>query len=68
MFAGGSIGQTATIVGLLAGGIAVGGFLGQARPSLGGEPDIELRRGTTIGGLIGLGAALLSIALSAILG
>ena len=47
-----------TIVGLLAGGIAVGGFLGHVRPSLRGDAESELRRGTTIGGLYGLALAV----------
>jgi len=55
-----------TIVGLLAGGIAVGGFLGHVRPSLRGDAELELRRATTIGGLLGLtvavGLAVLSVA------
>ena len=58
------LGQMTTIVGLLAGGIAVGGFLGHARPSLHGEPDAELRRATTLGGLVGLGIIGGLIALS----
>jgi hypothetical protein len=68
MLASGFLSQSATIVGLLAGSIAVGGFLGHARPSLASEPDTELRRATTTGGLIGLGVALLLMALSAVFG
>lgn len=64
MLANAFLGQLATIVGLMAGGIAVGGFLGHARPSLMGKPDSKLRRATTVGGLIGLGAAVLVVALS----
>jgi hypothetical protein len=59
------LGQSATIVGLMAGGIAVGGFLGHAGPSLSGESEAKLRRATTAGGLVGLGVAVLLIALSA---
>lgn len=55
---------SATIVGLMAGGIAVGGFLGHAGPSLSGKSDRELRRATTLGGLAGLSIALGTIALS----
>lgn len=65
MFAGTFLGQLATIVGLMAGGIAVGGFLGHARPSLLGESELKLRRGTTVGGLVGLGAIGLAVVLSA---
>lgn len=49
--------QSATVVGLLAGCIAIGGFLGHARPSMAGEPESVLRRETTVGGLIGMGLA-----------
>jgi hypothetical protein len=56
---------SATIVGLMAGGIAVGGFLGHAGPSLSGKSDQELRRATTLGGLIGLGIAIGVVLLSA---
>lgn len=60
--------QIATIVGLMAGGIAVGGFLGHVRPSLNSESDAELRRTTTLGGLVGLAAVGLLIALSVVVG
>lgn len=66
MFAGAFLGQLATIVGLMAGGIAVGGFLGHAGPSLSGESDLELRHATTVGGLIGLLTVLLAIVLSTV--
>jgi hypothetical protein len=62
------LGQIATIVGLLAGGIAVGGFLGHVRPSLNGESDAELRRATTLGGLVGLVIIGVLIALSFVVG
>jgi hypothetical protein len=58
--------QSATIVGLMAGWIAVGGFIGHAWPSLSGGSDDELRRRTTIGGLIGLAFAALTV-MSAVL-
>lgn len=58
------LGQSATLVGLLAGSIAVGGFLGHAGPSLSGKPDSELRRDTTLGGLIGMGLAITVVVLS----
>jgi hypothetical protein len=54
-----------TIVGLLAGGIAVGGFLGHVGPSLRGDAESELRRATTIGGLLGLAIAVGLVVLSA---
>lgn len=57
MFAGAFLGQLATIVGLMAGGIAIGGFLGQAGSSMSGNRESELRRDTTVGGLIGMGLA-----------
>jgi hypothetical protein len=50
--------QIATIVGLMAGGIAVGGFLGHAPSSLASRSEAKLRRATTIGGLAGLALAL----------
>ncbi len=52
------LGQIATIVGLMAGGIAVGGFLDHARLSLNGEPDVELRRMTTLVGLAAVGVLI----------
>lgn len=66
MFAGAFLGQLTTIVGLMAGSIAVGGFLGQAWPSLSVQADPKIRRATTTGGLIGLLAALLAIVLSSV--
>lgn len=56
--------QSATIVGLLAGSIAVGGFLGHARPSMSEVPEPELRRDTTMGGLYGMVVAVGLIVLS----
>lgn len=67
MFVGALVGQMATIVGLMAGGIAVGGFIGHARPSLLGKPELELRQMTTIGGLAGLALAVLIVVLSVVL-
>ena len=65
---GALLGQSATIVGLMAGWIAVGGFSGHAYPSLSGGSDFELRRRTTIGGLAGLALAMLTIVLSIAVG
>lgn len=56
--------QSATLVGLLAGSIAVGGFLGHVRPSMSGQPDAKLKRDTTVGGLCGIGLAMGLIVLS----
>lgn len=56
--------QSATIVGLFAGSIAVGGFLGHARPSMSGQPETKLKRDTTVGGLYGMGLAMGLIVLS----
>jgi hypothetical protein len=56
------------MVGLMAGAIAIGGFIGHAQPSLSGKSDLELRRATTIGGLGGLGIGVLLIALPVISG
>lgn len=62
------LGQMATIVGLLAGGIAVGGFLGHAGPSLSGKSELELRQATTVGGLVGMSFAIGTVVLSAVFG
>jgi hypothetical protein len=62
------LGQLATIVGLLAGGIAVGGFLGHAHPSLSGKSELKLRQATTVGGLLGMAFAIGSVVLSLVVG
>jgi hypothetical protein len=54
MFASAFLSHLATLVGLLAGGIAIGGFLGHARPGLSEGSDAEIRHATTTGGLIGM--------------
>ena len=64
MVVGTILSQSATIVGLMAGAIAVGGFLAHAGPSLADRSEQELRHATTIGGLGGLAAAVLVIVLS----
>lgn len=66
MFADTFLGQSATIAGLMAGWIAVGGFIGHSWLSLFGDPESELGRATTIGGLAGLAFAILTVALSAL--
>jgi len=43
-----------TEIGLMAGLIAVGGFLAHVRPALQGRPETELRSATVRGGLGGL--------------
>jgi hypothetical protein len=47
--------------------MAVGIFIGQAKPSLAGEGDDAVRRGATVGGLSGLGFVLYVLVLSALL-
>jgi hypothetical protein len=58
----------ATIIGLLAGGIAVGGFLGHVHPSLSGKSELKLRQATTVGGLFGMAFVTGTVVLSAIIG
>jgi hypothetical protein len=55
-----------TAVGVLAGTIAVGGFLGHVRPALAEDPELEVRRAMAKGGLAGLAAAVVVVVLSAI--
>ena len=58
----GSIVSTwATGVGLMAGSIAVGGFLAHAQPALQRKGETEIRIATVVGGLAGLGGACLAI-------
>jgi hypothetical protein len=64
MLSSGLLSQSTTIVGLMAGSIAVGGFLGHVGPSMSGESDSKVRRATTVGGLVGLGIAIGLIVLS----
>jgi hypothetical protein len=56
----------ASIIGVLAGSIAVGGFLGHVRPGLGGHSDRAVRRATVEGGLAGLSIGVLVVVLSAL--
>jgi hypothetical protein len=58
----------ATGVGLLAGMIAVVGFLTQVGPALTGESERKIRRATVTGGLLGFVAGAAVIVLSALLG
>lgn len=66
MDAAGPLSQFAVIVGLLAGSIAVSGFLGHAGPALAGRREDELRRATVVGGLWGLAIATTVIVLSVV--
>jgi hypothetical protein len=59
--------EFATGVGLLAGLIAVGGFLAHIRPALSGASETDLRGATVTGGVVGLVFGLFVIVLSAIL-
>lgn len=54
-----------TVVGLLAGMIAVGGFLGHVRSALAGADEEELRRATVRGGLGGVVGGVVVVVLSA---
>jgi hypothetical protein len=58
----------ATAVGLVAGAIAVGGFLSHVRPALSGASEVELRKATAIGGLAGLACGSFVVVLSALIG
>lgn len=55
-------------LGLLAGAIAVFGFLFQIYPALSGASDPEVRRFVAVGGLTGLVAGACVMVLSAIIG
>jgi hypothetical protein len=58
----------AAAVGLLAGTIAVAGFLAHAAPTLSRAPEEEIRRAMVRGGLVGCLFALFVMLLSAIAG
>jgi hypothetical protein len=57
--------QFAAGAGLMAAGIAVGGFIFHAGPALAKTPEEELRPITVAGGLFGLAVAIFVIVLSA---
>ncbi|HSK49622.1 MAG TPA: hypothetical protein VK889_03910 [Solirubrobacterales bacterium] len=57
-----------TLMGTLAASIAVGGFLGHARPALTGGSEQKVRAATVIGGMGGCAVGLLVVFLSAIVG
>jgi len=59
--------QFATAGGLMAAGIAVGGFVFHAGPALGDADEAELRRATVMGGLFGFAVAIFIIVLSALI-
>jgi len=61
------INDGATLVGFMAGAIAVGGFLAHTRPVLQRHDEQAIRVATVIGGLIGLGLASTSLFLATIL-
>jgi hypothetical protein len=65
MVVGSIVSSSATGAGLMAAGIAVGGFLLHAAPALSGSPDERLRRRTVLGGLAGFACAIFIIVLSA---
>jgi hypothetical protein len=60
------VSQSASIIGLMAGAIGVGGFLGHARPALAGWTEAEVRRAMVVGGLWGVAGVAVIIVLSAI--
>jgi len=62
---GSALDQFAALSALLATAIAVGGFLGHARPALRGDTENEIRRATARGGLQGLGVGIFVVVLSA---
>jgi hypothetical protein len=68
MLLGPIAGEFAIGVGLLAGMIAVCGFIAHARPTLSRASAREIRAATVIGGLAGLGIGLLVVVLSVIAG
>jgi hypothetical protein len=57
-----------TAVGVLAGMIAVGGFLAHARLALDGADEQRIRQATVKGGLVGFGTGAFVVFLSASLG
>jgi hypothetical protein len=48
------ISEGASLTGFIAGAIAIGGFLGHARPVLQRRDEAEIKVGTVVGGLIAL--------------
>ena len=60
--------QRPASVGAIAAGMAIGGFLLQARPAIKGASEQELRKSAAIGGIVGLclgiGGFVLGVTLS----
>jgi hypothetical protein len=56
---GSIVSDASSVTGFMAGAIAIGGFLGHARPVLQRRREAEVRVGTVVGGLFGLVAATL---------
>jgi hypothetical protein len=67
MVAGAIVNQFATGLGVIAGAIAVGGFLSHVGPALSGASEDELRKATARGGLNGLKLGAGVIVLSALI-
>jgi len=59
------LGDSAAGAGVIATGMAIGGFLAHARPALARAPEAELRASTARGGLIGMTFGVGVIVLSA---
>ena len=59
--------ESAAGLGLLAGAIAVFGFIAQVSPALSGAGDWRVRRAVARGGLLGLAIGCVVIVLSAII-
>ena len=64
---GSLVGELAAVVGLLAGLIAVGGFIAHADPVLANDSEQSIRKATVDGGLTGLRMGIVVVVLSAIL-
>ena len=59
--------QLAALTGFMAAAIAVGGFLAHAREAIAGQSEGRLRSLTAVGGLFGLGLAVLTAIAGALL-
>jgi hypothetical protein len=64
-FFGPVVGEFAMVVGLLAGTIAVGGFIAHVPQALSDASESEIRKATVLGGSAGLCLALVVVVLSA---
>jgi hypothetical protein len=60
------VGDFAAAVGIVAGMIAVGGFIGHAPSVLNGAPDREIQQATVSGGIAGGSIGALVVVLSAL--